>query len=428
MNRFAVERTLKAVVILVIASAVFFTGCDLLNVSNPNSLVEEDLNTPEGASALKNGLLNALMEGTGWAYAPLSSGSDELRWDGSYESYRDFQVGAFSDPSNEITNNTWPILTEARWLADDAIDRISAFEEEGGIEDPTILTKTYIYSALTRITIADTYEDFVYSDQRDAGSPIGPENMDRLYNEAISNLDKAVSRAQSNGNTTLEMQALGVRARAKHARAVWGKLNPPGSTPSDPLVSQALRSSGAVDDAEAALELMPADYEAQFDYLGPQIANYLSGQVNGRNELDFFDPPADPKTGEPDPRIEDAIAEFTNTDEFAEDFAPITWISSREMRLIVAEAAIGNDDAEARQELNDLRAMNDLPPVEPGDDLVEYLEHERRANLFLQGRRLLDMYRFGTESPTWLDGTQAKQSPGSVLPIPSSERQTNPNL
>ncbi|MFB6271604.1 MAG: RagB/SusD family nutrient uptake outer membrane protein [Salinibacter sp.] len=419
---------MKAIAVLSLLSAFFFTGCDLLEVSNPNSLVEEDLNTPEGAAALKNGLLNALMDGMGWAYAPLSAASDELRWDGSYESYRDFQIGELTDPANEITNNTFPILGEARWLADEAIDRISKFEKQGGIDDPTILTKTYIYSALTRITIGNTFENFVYSDKRDAGKPIGESNMSQVYNEAISHLDKAVSRARSNGNKTLEMQALGLRARAKYARAVWNKLNPPGSTPSNPLVSQALRSSGAADDARAALKLMPTDYEAEFDYLGPQVENYLAGQVNGRNELDFFDVPKDPKTGKPDPRIKNTIAEFTNVQKYSENFSPLTWISAREMRLIIAEAAMGQNDAKARTELNELRAMNNLPPIEQGDNLIKFLEHERRANLFLQGRRLLDMYRFGTESPTWLDGTPAKKSPGTVLPIPASERQTNPNL
>jgi len=426
----SMRRVLTFGIAVALTSTVFLTGCDILDTSNPNSLVQEDLNDPQGASALKNGLLNALMDGTGWAYAPLSASSDEMRWQGSYESYQGYQIGRLDRPGNEITNNTWPIISEARWLADDAIDRLSTLEEEGELPEASILTKTYLYSALTRIQIADTYDNFVYSDKREAGEPIGSENMGRVYDEAIDHLTIAIDRARSNGNEELEMQALGVRARAKHAKAVWNKLNPPGSTPSDPLVSDALSESqsDAVGDAQAALSMMPSDYEAEFDYRGAQIDNYISGQVNDRAELAINTDIEDPKTGEQDPRISRIAAEFTNIEQFTANFAPLTWLSAREMRLIIAEEAMGSDESRARQDLNDLRALDNLPPIAPDDDLVEFLEHERRANLFLQGRRLNDMFRFGTTSPTWQAGESALNNPGELFPIPSSEISTNPNV
>lgn len=422
----SMRRVLTFGIAVALTSTVFLTGCDILDTSNPNSLVEEDLQDPRGASALKNGLLNALMDGTGWAYAPLSASSDEMRWQGSYESYQGFHIGRLNRPGNEITNNTWPVISEARWLADEAIDRLTTLDEEGELPQASILTKTYLYSALTRIQIADTYDNFVYSDKREAGEPIGSDNMDRLYDEAIDHVSTAIDRARANGNAELEMQALGVRARAKHAKAVWDKLNPPGEIPSDPLVSGA---SDAVGDAQTALSMMPSDYEAEFDYRGPQIDNYVSGQVNDRAELAINDDVEDPKTGEQDPRIAQAANEFTNIEQFTANFAPLTWVSAREMRLIIAEDALGRGDEDlARQELNDLRALDNLPPIEQGDDLVAFLEHERRANLFLQGRRLNDMFRFGSESPTWQTGESALENPGELLPIPSNEIDTNPNL
>lgn len=426
----SMRRVLSFGIAVALTSTLFLVGCDILDTSNPNSLVQEDLQDPRGASALKNGLLNALMDGTGWAYAPLSAASDEMRWQGSYESYQGYQIGRLDRPGNEITNNTWPIISEARWLADEAIDRLTTLEEEGELPEASILTRTYLYSALTRIQIADTYDNFVYSDKREAGEPFGPNNMDRVYNEAIEHLSIAIERARSNGNEELEMQALGVRARAKHARAVWNKLNPPGETPSNPLVSDALSESqsDAVGDARTALSMMPSDYEAEFDYRGAQIDNYISGQVNDRAELAINDDVEDPKTGEQDPRVARIADEFTNIEQFTANFAPLTWLSAREMRLIIAEEAMGRNESEARQELNDLRALDELPPIEAGDDLVAFLEHERRANLFLQGRRLNDMFRFGTTSPTWQTGESALNNPGELFPIPSSEISTNPNV
>jgi hypothetical protein len=412
-------------VVIALTGTTALTGCDILDTSNPNSLVEEDLQSPQGASSLKNGLLNALMDGTGWAYAPLSAASDEMRWQGSYESYQGFQIGRLDRPANEITNNTWPEISEARWLADEAIDRLTTLEEEDRLPQASVLTKTYLYSALTRIQIADTYDNFVYSDKQEAGEPIGSGSMDQVYDEAINHLNTAIDRARSSGNEELEMQALGVRARAKHAKAVWSKLNPPGA-PSDPLVSDA---AGAAEDARTALDMMPSDYEAEFDYFGPQVDNYVSGQVNDRAELAINSNVEDPKTGNQDPRIAQAVSEFTNTERFTANFAPLTWLSAREMRLIIAEDELGRGNSgRARQELNDLRAMDDLPPIKTGDDLLTYLEHERRANLFLQGRRLNDMFRFGSKSKTWQSSESAVRSPGRLLPIPASEISTNPNL
>jgi hypothetical protein len=248
--------------------------------------------------------------------------------------------------------------------------------------------------------------------------------MAQVYDEAIAHLDAAASRAQSNGNTTLEMQALGLRARAKHAQGVWQKLNPPGSMPADPLVN----GTGATADAEAALALMEGDYKAQFDYASAQVNNYLAGQVNQRQEVLIAEPFNDLKTGNPDPRMTAIRADFLNTDRYTENFSPFTWLSAREMHLIIAEEAVGTDDDRARTELNAVRALDGLPPVEPSDDLTAFIEHERRANLFLQGRRLNDMYRFGSQSPDWLPNEDAATRPGTLLPIPDNEILANPNL
>jgi hypothetical protein len=98
------------------------------------------------------------------------------------------------------------------------------------------------------------------------------------------------------------------------------------------------------------------------------------------------------------------------------------------MHLIIAEEAVGTDDGRARTELNTVRALDGLPDVVASDDLTAFIEHERRANLFLQGRRLNDMYRFGSQSPDWLPNEDAATRPGTLLPIPDNEILANPNL
>lgn len=415
----------KIAIATVIASLTLFLGCDsLLDVSNPNSLTEEDVTQPSAANGLKNGTLNSLMIGTAWTYAATSTISDELRWTGSYESYKTFDEGRINFPSNEIIVQGFPEISEARYMADISIENITRFDSEGTLEDRSILARTYIYSAVIRITIADSYENFVFSAGMEAMPAIGEENMYQLYDQAIDHATEALNVSTEIENTTLQAQALGIRARAKHAKGIWELLNPAGSTPSDPIV----RGTGASADAQAALDLMPSDYKATFDYQSALLTNYMATQVIQRRELTFNEPFNDLKTGDTDPRAEAIINDFMDTSTYTELYPPFTWLSAREMHLIIAEEAIGVNDSEARATMNDVRAMNGLPGIEPGDDLVQFIEHERRANLHFQNRRLNDMYRFGSQSDNWLPNEDAIQRPGTLLPISSNETLANPNL
>ncbi|MCZ6918506.1 MAG: hypothetical protein O7I93_17155, partial [Gemmatimonadetes bacterium] len=58
----------------------------------------------------------------------------------------------------------------------------------------------------------------------------------------------------------------------------------------------------------------------------------------------------------------------------------------------------------------------------------DLLIHERRVNLFLQGRRLNDMYRFGVQSSMWEASSPAATNPGTFLPITKIELDANCHL
>jgi len=47
------------------------------------------------------------------------------------------------------------------------------------------------------------------------------------------------------------------------------------------------------------------------------------------------------------------------------------------------------------------------------------------VQLVFQGRRLLDMYRFGVKDPRWVANSVASRKPGCLLPIPLIEREAN---
>ena len=51
----------------------------------------------------------------------------------------------------------------------------------------------------------------------------------------------------------------------------------------------------------------------------------------------------------------------------------------------------------------------------------------RRVNLFMQGRRLSDMYRFGQRDERWQQTSFAYTRRGCFFPITQTERTSNPN-
>ena len=110
--------------------------------------------------------------------------------------------------------------------------------------------------------------------------------------------------------------------------------------------------------------------------------------------------PNDLVTGTADSRITALAAEFRDISG-GTDYAAITIVSSREMHLIIAEGKMaGGDAAGCLAELNKIRALDELAAY-TAEDAGAALQAERRANLFVQGRRLSDMYRFGVTSDVW---------------------------
>ena len=77
------------------------------------------------------------------------------------------------------------------------------------------------------------------------------------------------------------------------------------------------------------------------------------------------------------------------------------------------------------EQVNAVRGMDGLTPWSNQVPALQILEHERQVNLFLEMRRLADMYRFGLPSPEWQATSAAASKPGTFFPIAYSEALTN---
>ena len=401
-------------------------GCDL-DVDNPNSLLEGDLQDPSAAAALANGAWNASLRGVTYMMMPHAVATDESVWIGSRDAWYQIDKGGMTNVYNEFVDQAWPYISEARWMSDKAVQILEGLGAD--LPNNQDLVLAYLSGAMVRVYIADMFEDFVYSDKTEAGTPVGAANMSTLYDEALVLLGKASSIATGDN----AVKVLSLVARTRHAKAVWGKVNHVNTA--SPYVS-----AGA-SEAAAAAAMMTADWKWRMNFSLSTVSNYMAGQINDRQEMDLFqnalvetatpgaggDPqPNDPVTGLPDSRMTATATEF-RAGGGGTSWTPVTITSLREMHLIIAESKkAGGDDAGCLAELNALRTFDSLDPYPSGTDAGTALQHERRANLFLQSRRLSDMYRFNLTSTVW-DAVE-KSPAGSFFPITISEIRSNPNI
>tara|TARA_S200000501_G_scaffold376920_1_gene433406 strand:- start:1138 stop:2460 length:1323 start_codon:yes stop_codon:yes gene_type:complete len=428
---------------LLVSSSILLLSCSL-DADNPNNLLEDQLGVT-AFSPMVNGLEASVTRAYGVILAPYAVTTDEVSWIGSRDAWQQLMLGNDVDNiNNEYIDAAFFYVAEARYWADDVISR---GEEYSGSDAFTSanrsdLVRAYWYGATIYMVIADMFDDFVVTSAKtEAGSPVGPGNMSSLYDTAISYIDKALAL---NSGLTTELKA--TKARALFSKGIWAKTNPVNTA--SPLVT----SASAVALALEVLTALGDDFSVNLntsssagDTIGP---NGIADQINDRLELRISDEyvissdnlrpdattdgnPAttvsllDPIDNIADPVIFDVVAAFTA----ALRFPTYPVVTGREMHLIIAEDALASgDEATFTAHINKIRSLDGLSDYSGQIDSTVMLEYARRVNLFMQGRRLADHYRFGSTSEKWIPNSSALTKPGSFFPITISEIQANENV
>ncbi len=429
--------------LVALVAAAGLAGCgNLLDVENPNNVASDDVLLPVAATALVNGAQRHVSFAVNEAVLLEAEASDELEWSGSRDGWLELDQGKLSNGYNEFTDARYPDVARARWLADFAIKTLEDQQAKGTLISPTNLARAYLWAALIYTTAADLFDDIVIGSDRDsAGPPIGEAAMRDLYATAAGYLGKALALPAATGN--LKVDILMMRARANFGQAVWDRVHNP-KRAGGGIITAGANVSQAVQDAQDALTAAPnATYRLQFTYSAATGSSDFGGWIGSRQEMRIAPTYAarvgsnkwgattlmDPIDNKADPRV-DAIKKEM---EGASTYWPQTITSTREMHLILAEAALtgvasaGTFDGH----INALRALDGLSAWTgaAGQPTAQaMLAYERQANLFLYGRRLTDMYRFNVRSPEWLSTAQAISAPGTFFPITARECLSNPNI
>lgn len=426
-----------------VVAAIAATACTkLLDVENPNNVGDESLNNAAAATSIVNGAGGATMRALNSLLAPYGAVTDELVWSGSRDAFKQLDDGGVSDPANEYVDAASFQLSEARYLTDESIARLLEFQKAGTLANVNDLARAYLFAAVTYRTIADMFDDYVIASYRTSNeAPVGEANMGTLYDKAIDYATKGLAVATDNATKT---NLTAVRASSRFNKAIWAKLNPGGAAPAQPLVNDATASQ----DAAAAYALMTGvKYRFEINPNVTATGNPSSGfEINQRLELAAGDRYVvrttagtrvesirlkDPISGATDPILSEMIDRCCKVNAaFNVDgnYIPYAVSSGIDMQLIIAEVALANNQIPAFQTaINLIRTAYGLPDWTPASPVtaLAILQHERNVGLFMQGRRLADLYRFNIKSDKWTATSDAGKRVGCFFSISTTERQSN---
>jgi hypothetical protein len=427
--------------ILAVAAVFALSGCDLLDVDNPNSLVESSIEQEAAANGVANGSLRLVADAIADIWEGPAVVSDELYWTGSRDAWGSLDRGAIGDPLNEFTDGAFPSLGQAVWMANKAVTVLEGHVTNNPGDDDFALdlARAQMFNGLALLVTGESQDDMTFSDKQQDGPAVGPSNMGGVIDDAIANLSSAIAGFQALGETDLVTAATALRARAHMSRAIWGAINPSATA------GGAMAFAAALTDAQDVLDdVAGADWQYAITYASGGNSCDMCGNVNnrGENQLDASlventGPGAtgrtgviallDPVTGDGDAAVGTAVAQFGD-----DQYADITIASARLMHLIIAEDALANGDrAEFEDRINDIRDFDGYASdfqLDNGVTDVDMLQHTRRVNTLYMGLRLQDMYRWGLTDPLWAAGSTALTNPGEMLPITIVEIRANCNL
>ncbi|PYO44458.1 MAG: hypothetical protein DMD29_00370 [Gemmatimonadetes bacterium] len=445
-------KTTRVTALLLVAAAAGCSG--LLDVKNPNNVNESDLSNPASAATQANGALSSAARAWGIVLTPNAMVTDELTWIGSRDAWQSLDLGRVSEPTNEFVDAAFPYVGEARWWSNATIKRLEGFAAASVLRDTSNLTRSYLYGAIAYTMVADLFNNFpMGSDKTTASPPLGPANMSQVYDTAIAYTTQGIALAQTTGDDANLLLLTAMRARARYAKALWAEFTHPtvaGPPPANPWVNDA----GAVADANAALALDSTDWKYRFKYSANTVTTDIGFEVNQRLEMRIGSVYCggsgcaytvggkrtvaadsiklkDPIDAVPDPDLKNTVGDFlSNT-----NHGSLTVVSAREMHLIAAEAALAAGDTllntgQFAVHINAIRKYKSQTPYDLTNAAhprpVAMLQYKRQVNLFLQGRRLLDHYRFNIPADLWVAGSEALTKPGTLFPITITELLANP--
>lgn len=416
--------------------ALLVTACDF-EVSNPGAILDVDLNTPELMPILVSGVSLELSDIADTYAFDVARLSDEMAGTGSYFDTGRFRRGVFDDEDSE---GLFEQTHEASWAAGIAWDRMQ--EVLGDDAQGVLSSRVFMIQGFAHRYMGENFCEIVY----DIG---GLQPRTAAFDSAIVSFQTAIQHAASDEDAAdFRMAATAGMAQAYVGLGDWAKAVAEASkVPTDFVVSALYNIA-----ANTNVVYNETHGRAEIGVYGTLAAS-LDPQPDARapfTKCGVFRDPNDPskgvdETGAPGCTAHqgaDGLTAHWRQEKYDDFGSDIALAKGTEMRLIEAEAALrSNDLGTFTAKINEVRDFHGLDPIDQPatagsleypnalDDAWSILDAERWLTLWLEGRRLWDLFRW--DHP-FLDGGSVLY-PGEprrmwCMPIPAIECQLNENL
>jgi hypothetical protein len=431
IKRFRFARLLPAVS-MVITVALSGCGGDIFDVKNPGAILDEDLNSAKGVSALVVGMssdFSVTYDGQSFLNA---RGGDEMTGGGSYYLTGEVRRGLIV---SEDIDGFWEGAQRARWVAEGGLERMKTLGDYDFDNNP-LTARAYLFAGLANRWLGENFCYVIFSApyEDDTGEAL-PKSA--AFQRAIGHYNLAIS----NGSGDVATAAHGGLAQAYVGLGDWtNAVAQAAQVPTDFVFYATYSDNSARENNEMFIE---SHMRAEFSVFGTYI--------------ETLGPDGDPRvpwtdcSGAGDCQSGDHGAGDANNPNYMQEKYPergsdIPLVKGTEMRLIEAEAALRNNDlTTAMSKINAVRAFHGLPALTAtsvGTGFTynwnsmtgwDILDREYLVTNWLEGRRLFQFHRWDAEgkSHPYLTGTHhlyelVVPKRFTCYPIADSECQTNP--
>lgn len=407
-----VRRLRASGISMAFAAVASMTACDT-SVTNPGPVSDDQLDKEVALPAVVNGMARALARALNYIAFTGGGASREIvaSSEGGFFGITLREQQGILDPAIDETNDHWLYAQQARWVAEDGVRRMRA-----------TLGDRFAGSALAAQALVHVgYANRLLGENMCVGvidsGPIEPRTV--YFERAQSAFTEAIGVARTASDTQLESAARAGRAAVRIWLGDW---------------------AGAVSDAS----LVPLGFVYQAHYSAIELdqynriywanANqpYRNHSVIGTFVELYYQASGDPRTPwKKNPAIPNGTANvpwYFET-KFDRRDSPINLASGREMRLIIAESLLQSGDWQGSlAEINQLRISIGVAPwtASGADETWAVLRRERGIELWLEGRRVGDLYRWYAAGRPGDAADTIGRHP--CFPIGQTELTSNPNL
>lgn len=414
------------------ALATFVAGCGVLDraldVEAPSRIPAAALEDPSKATLLLNGAIadfdcafGAQVVVSGLVGEELTDASQTAnRW--PYDRREIAPNDALYASGSCEGIGLYTPLSVARFSADNILKKLEGWTDADVVNRTSMIATAAAYSGYSHVLLGEMFCEGVLLDENLV--PGGLATRQQLFERAEQRFTRAIEAARASNNTDILNMALVGRARTrlnlgKKAEAATDARLVPNN-----YVRNATASSVA---SRRENRVFAQNNQGQVVSIAPEYRNLTTGGVA-------------------DPRVRATDTGRTNADgtrvfvqnKYASLTTSLPIATWREAQLIIAEAAVQTNPAEAVSIINALRtragvALPTFSSSNPAEIMNQVIE-ERRRELFLEGHHLGDMIRYnlpfrpatGTVFPAPGNPKGGTYGDTRCLPLPNVERFNNP--